>query len=142
MPTRRSSAEWQGDLKAGSGELALGSGAFKGSYSSESRFQEGEGTNPEELIGAAHAGCFSMTLASMLAQAGTPATSVRTEAEVTLDTVDGSPTIIRVVLNTVGSVPGIDEDAFLEKAEAAKARCPVSKLFAGAEIVLDAALSS
>jgi len=142
VPTRTSSAEWQGDLKGGSGELSLGSGAFSGSYSFVSRFESGEGTNPEELLAAAHAGCFSMSLSNMLAQAGTPATSVRTEASVTLDTVDGAPKITKVVLSTVGSVPGIDETEFLAKAEAAKEGCPVSKLFTGAEIELDATLSS
>ncbi len=142
MPTRTSSAEWQGDLKGGSGELSLGSGAFSGGYSFVSRFESGEGTNPEELLAAAHAGCFSMSLSNMLAQAGTPATSVRTEASVTLDTVDGAPKITKIVLSTVGSVPGIDETEFLAKAEAAKDGCPVSKLFTGAEIELDATLSS
>ena len=142
MPTRTSSAEWQGDLKGGSGKLALGSGAFSGAYNFVSRFESGDQTNPEELLGAAHAGCFSMSLSNLLAQEGTPATSVRTEAAVTLETVDGAPTITKVVLTTVGSVPGIDEATFLEKAEAAKDGCPVSKLFTGAEIELDATLSS
>jgi len=143
VPTRTSSAEWQGDLKGGSGELSLGSGAFSGSYSFVSRFESGEGgTNPEELIAAAHAGCFSMALSNMLAQDGTPATSVRTEAAVTLDMVDGAPMITKIVLSTVGSVPDIDEATFLTKAEAAKEGCPVSKLLTGAEIELDATLSS
>lgn len=142
MPTRTSSAQWQGDLKGGTGELAFGSGAFKGAYNYGSRFEEGEGTNPEELLGAAHAGCFSMSLANILAQAGTPATSVRTEAAVTLEQVDGAPTITKVVLSTVAEVPEIDEAAFLEKAEAAKDKCPVSKLFAGATIELDATLEA
>lgn len=143
MPTRTSSAEWQGDLKGGSGELSLGSGAFTSAYTFVSRFESGEGgTNPEELLGAAHAGCFSMALANLLAQDGTPATSVRTEASVTLDQVDGEPTITKILLTTVGDVPGIDETTFLTKAEAAKGGCPVSKLFTGAEIELDATLSS
>jgi lipoyl-dependent peroxiredoxin len=143
VPTRKSSAEWQGDLKDGEGELALGSGAFTGSYSFVSRFGSGEGgTNPEELLAAAHAACFSMAFSNMLAQDGTPATSVRTEAAATLDTVDGAPTITKIVLTTVGDVPGIDEATFLSKAEAAKGGCPVSKLFTGAEIELDATLSS
>lgn len=143
VPTRTSSAEWQGDLKAGSGELSLGSGAFSSAYTFVSRFESGEGgTNPEELIGAAHAACYSMALSNMLAQDGTPATSVRTEAAVTLDTVDGAPTITKIVLTTVGEVPGIDEETFLAKASAAKSGCPVSKLVTGAEIELDATLSS
>jgi lipoyl-dependent peroxiredoxin len=143
VPTRTSSAEWQGDLKGGEGTLALGSGAFSGSYSFVSRFESGEGgTNPEELLAAAHAACFSMALSNMLAQDGTPATSVRTEAAATLEMVDGAPTITKIVLSTVGSVSGIDEATFLAKAEAAKEGCPVSKLFTGAEIELDATLSN
>lgn len=142
MPTRISSAEWQGDLKGGAGTLSLGSGAYTGSYSFVSRFEDGEGTNPEELLAAAHAGCFSMALSNMLAQDGTPATSVRTEASVTLEQVDGAPTITTVLLTTVGTVPGIDEATFLAKAEAAKQGCPVSKLFTGATIELDATLAS
>lgn len=139
MTARSSSAEWRGDLKGGAGTLALGSGAFSGEYSFVSRFEEGPGTNPEELLAAAHAACFSMALSNMLAQDGTPATSVATTATVHLDRVDGAPAITRVVLSTVGTVPGIDEEAFTAKAEAAKAGCPVSKLFTGAEIELEIA---
>jgi lipoyl-dependent peroxiredoxin len=143
VPTRTSSAEWRGDLKGGEGELALGSGAFSGSYSFVSRFESGEGgTNPEELLAAAHAACFSMSLSNLLAQDGTPATSVRTEAAATLDVVDGEPTITKIVLTTVGDVPGVDEATFLSKAESAKRGCIVSRLFAGTEIELDATLSS
>lgn len=139
--TRTSNAEWRGDLKNGGGELALGSGRYSGPYSFVSRFESGEGgTNPEELLAAAHAACFSMALSNMLAQDGTPPDSVRTDAVVTLDAVDGKPAITRIELRTVGKVPGLDADAFRAKAEAAKDGCPVSKLFAGgtAEIVLDA----
>ena len=137
MPTRTSSAEWRGDLKGGGGELSLGSGLFSGPYNFVSRFETGSETNPEELLAAAHAACFSMALSNMLAQAGTPATSVKTEAAVTLDTVDGKPTITTVTLTTVGTVPGIDEATFTEQAKAAKEGCPVSKLFTGATIELD-----
>jgi lipoyl-dependent peroxiredoxin len=142
VAARTSSAEWRGDLKGGAGDLSLGSGAFKGEYSFVSRFEEGEGTNPEELIAAAHAACFSMSLSNMLAQDGTPATSVRTEATAHLETVDGAPTITRIVLTTVGEVPGVDEDQFLSKAKAAKENCPVSKLVTGATIELEASLAS
>lgn len=141
VAVRTSSAEWRGDLKGGSGEMSLGSGSYTGAYSFVSRFEEGDGTNPEELIAAAHAGCFSMALSNMLAQDGTPATSVRTEAAVHLETVDGEPTISRIVLTTVGEVPGIDEATFLEKADAAKAGCPVSRVLAGADIALQASLA-
>jgi lipoyl-dependent peroxiredoxin len=137
VPTRTSSAQWRGDLKGGGGELSLGSGLFSGPYTFVSRFETGTDTNPEELLAAAHAACFSMALSNMLAQAGTPATSVDTEAAVTLDMVDGAPTITTVTLTTVGTVPGIDEDTFTQHANAAKEGCPVSKLFAGATIELD-----
>lgn len=137
MTARTSSARWEGDLKGGTGSMALGSGAFEGPFTFVSRFEEGPGTNPEELLAAAHAGCFSMSVANLLAQEGTPATSIDTEATVHLERVDGKPTITRVVLATVGEVPGIDEATFVEKAELAKGACPVSKLFAGAEIELE-----
>lgn len=137
MTARTSSARWQGDLKSGNGTMALGSGAYSGEYTFVSRFEDGPGTNPEELLAAAHAGCFSMSVANLLAQEGTPATAIDTEATVHLERVDGKPTITRVVLATVGEVPGIDEATFVEKAEIAKGACPVSKLFAGAEIELE-----
>ncbi|MEX2550759.1 MAG: OsmC family protein [Nitriliruptoraceae bacterium] len=142
MTTRTSSARWQGDLKGGSGTLALGSGAFSGEYTFVSRFEEGPGTNPEELIGAAHAACFSMSLANILAQDGATVNSVETDATVHLERVDGSPRITRIVLSTVGDVPGIDVATFTEKAEAAKAGCPVSNLVTGAEIELEVTLQS
>ena len=137
MTARTSSARWQGDLKGGDGTMSLGSGAYSGEYSFVSRFEDGPGTNPEELLAAAHAGCFSMSLANLLAQDGTPATSVDTEATVHLEKVDGKQTITRVVLATVGQVPGIDDATFVEKAELAKGTCVVSRLFAGAEIELE-----
>ncbi len=140
MTTRTSSARWQGDLKSGSGTLSLGSGAFSGEYTFVSRFEEGPGTNPEELLGAAHAACFSMSLSNILAQDGATVNSVETDATVHLDRVDGSPRITKVVLTTVGDVPGLDQAAFAEKAEVAKAGCPVSNLFTGAEIVVEATL--
>jgi len=140
VTTRTSSARWQGDLKSGSGTLSLGSGAFSGEYTFVSRFEEGPGTNPEELLGAAHAACFSMSLSNILAQDGATVNSVETDATVHLDRVDGSPRITKVVLTTVGDVPGLDQAAFAEKAEVAKAGCPVSNLFTGAEIVVEATL--
>lgn len=142
MATRTSSAQWSGDLKGGSGEMSLGSGAISAQYSFVSRFEEGDGTNPEELIAAAHAGCFSMALANMLATAGSTPTSVRTEATVHLENADGKPTITRIMLNTVGEVPGIDEATFEETAQAAKDGCPVSRLLAGAQIELQASLKA
>ncbi|MGA8117216.1 MAG: OsmC family protein [Actinocatenispora sp.] len=143
MPVRKAAAVWRGDLKEGAGRVALGSGAYEGSYSFTSRFGDGSGgTNPEELIAAAHAACFSMALSNMLAGDGHPPTAVETTAEVTLETVDGAPTISRIVLNTVGNVPGLTAADFTQYAEKAKAGCPVSKALAGTEIVLDAQFAS
>jgi osmotically inducible protein OsmC len=139
MPTRSSRAQWSGDLKAGRGTMTVGSGAWEGPYSFRSRFEEGEGTNPEELLAAAHAGCFSMALSNILAQAGHPPESVRTRADVHLELGEGGPSIPRIDLHLEADVPGIDEDEFLEHAEAAKKGCPVSKLFR-ADISLDARL--
>lgn len=142
MTTRSASAEWRGDLKDGAGELALGSGRLTSPYTFVSRFETGEGgTNPEELIGAAHAACYSMSVANLLAQAGTPATSVSTTATVHLERVDGKPTITRIDLDTIGVAPGVDEATFLATAEAAKVGCPVSRLLAAAEITLTARLA-
>jgi lipoyl-dependent peroxiredoxin len=145
VTTRTSNAEWRGDLKDGQGELELGSGRYSGPYTFVSRFESGEGgTNPEELIAAAHAACFSMALSGNLAKAGHTADSVRTEAEVTLEKVDGKPTVTRIHLVTKGKVPGLDADGFEEMAEAAKEGCPISRLLVGgsAEITLDATLES
>ncbi len=139
MPTRSSRAQWSGDLKAGRGTMTVGSGAWEGPYSFRSRFEEGEGTNPEELLAAAHAGCFSMALSNILAQAGHPPESVRTRADVHLEPGEGGPSIPRIDLHLEADVPGIDEDEFFEHAEAAKKGCPVSKLFR-ADISLDAKL--
>ncbi|EHN12734.1 osmotically inducible protein C [Patulibacter medicamentivorans] len=134
-------AEWNGDLKSGSGTFTAGDG-ISGEYSFKSRFEDGPGANPEQLIAGAHASCFSMALSNILAEAGTPVDSVKTDAVVTLRLVDGAPTITKIALTTVGVVPGIDEAAFQEKAAAAKAGCPVSKALAGVpEITLEATLA-
>ena len=137
MPVRTSSAEWKGTLKEGSGTMKLGSGAFEGPYTFASRFEDGRGTNPEELIGAAHAGCFSMFLAGALTEAGFPPRSIRTTAAVQLE---AGPTIARISLTTEAWVPGLDEQAFLAHAETAKKNCPVSKALAGPQITLTAKL--
>jgi lipoyl-dependent peroxiredoxin len=139
MPAK-GSAEWKGDLKGGAGTFTAGDG-ISGDYSFRSRFEDGPGANPEQLIAAAHASCFSMALSAALADAGTPVTSVKTDATVTLRFVDGAPTITAVALTVVGDVPGIDEAAFREAAEGAKAGCPVSRALAGVpEITLEASL--
>lgn len=138
MPKRKAEATWNGDLKNGEGKLSFGNGAYEGAYSFKSRFKEGTGTNPEELIGAAHAGCFSMALSADLAKAGYSPQSVTTHAEVSLE--DGS--ITTILLKTEANIPDIDEDNFQEVAEGAKKNCPVSKALAGVDIKLDASLSS
>jgi osmotically inducible protein OsmC len=141
MPSK-GTAQWQGDLKSGTGTFRAGDD-ITGNYSYKSRFEDGEGANPEQLIGAAHAACFSMALSALLAEAGHPPDSVDTEAVVTLRPIDGEPTIAKIALTTVGRVPGIDETAFVEQAQAAKAGCPVSRALAAVpEITLDASLAT
>lgn len=135
-------AQWKGDLKSGSGTFTAGD-SISGDYSYKSRFEDGPGANPEQLIAAAHASCFSMALSNMLAEAGTPVDSVDTDATVTLRIVDGAPTITAIKLVTVAKVPGIDDAKFQETAAAAKAGCPVSRALAGVEdISLEASLAS
>lgn len=141
MPARKAQAEWQGDLKSGGGTVALGSGAWSGPYSFSSRFENGQGTNPEELIGAAHAGCFSMALALMLGTAGHPPSRIQTDATVHIDQVEGGFAITRIQLKTEASVPGIDDATFQKHANNAKEGCPVSKALAGTTIELDAKLT-
>jgi osmotically inducible protein OsmC len=141
MPTRTSHARWQGDLKQGAGSMALGSKAYEGSYSFVSRFEEGQGTNPEELIAAAHAGCFSMAFANVLSQAGHTPNSIDTDATVHLERTEGGFGITRIDLVTRGDVPGIDEAEFTKHAETAKATCPVSRALAAVpEITLQTTL--
>ena len=140
MPAK-GSAEWKGDLPSGSGTFTAGD-TISGEYSFKSRFAGGPGSNPEQLIAAAHASCFSMALSNILAEAGTPPESVHTDATVTLRMVDEVPTITEIALVTVGRVPGIDAAAFAEHAAAAKAGCPVSRALAGVpEITLEASLA-
>jgi osmotically inducible protein OsmC len=140
MPVRTAEAEWKGNLSRGSGRMKLGSGAFEGSYSFPSRFEEGPGSNPEELIGAAHAGCFSMALSHILSEAGHIPDVVHTTAKVRIEKVEDGFKITSIELQTKGKVPGIDEETFQEKAEAAKEGCPVSQALAGTEIKLQAEL--
>ena len=140
MVARRSEAEWRGTLKDGSGTVKLGSGAFSGSYSFASRFQDGSGTNPEELLGAAHAGCFSMALSMVLGAAGFTPRLIKTSAVVHIAQAGDGFSIPRIDLMTEGDVPEIDLSTFVAHAEAAKRGCPVSKALAGVEITLDARL--
>ena len=142
MATRDGTAEWRGDLRSGSGTVSVASGLFeRGNYSFTSRFEEGPGTNPEELIGAAHAGCFSMALSNILSEAGHAPDSVKTTAKVHLRNVDGQPTIARIDLVTEGQVPGIDQQQFDQYADQAKEGCPVSRALAAVdEVTLHATL--
>jgi osmotically inducible protein OsmC len=142
MAARTANAVWEGSIEDGRGTMSLGSGAFEGNYSFKSRFEEGDnGTNPEELIAAAHAGCFSMALSLALGEGGNVPESIQTQAKVSLRNVDGAPTITKVALTTRVRVPGLDDDAFQKAAAAAKEGCVVSRaLGAVDEITLDATL--
>ena len=140
MVTRKSEAVWNGSLKDGKGTMKLGSGAYEGEYSFPSRFESGKGTNPEELIAAAHAGCFSMAFSAGLGKAGFTPTSIKTTATVHLNKVGEGFEINQIDLVTDAEIPNIDEKTFKEQAEGAKANCPVSKLYKGAQIHLDAKL--
>ena len=137
MATRNSSAQWKGSLKDGAGTVKLGSGAYEGPFTFASRFETGPGTNPEELLGAAHAGCFSMFLSALLTTAGFTPRSIYTTATVHLD---AGPKITLIELNTEADVPNLSEDAFMGYAEAAKKDCPVSKALTGPEVKLKAKL--
>lgn len=141
MPTHKAEAEWKGNLVEGNGRLAVGSGAFEGPYSFKSRFEEGQAaTNPEELIGAAHAGCFTMALTAQLSRAGITPTRIHTNAKVKLEKVGEAFSITRIDLETEAEIPGIEDAAFQEAALNAKNGCPVSKALAGTEIHLTAKL--
>ena len=140
MPTRNADAEWSGGIMDGKGTMRLGSGAFEGAYSFKTRMEEGAGTNPEELIGAAHAGCFSMALSAALGKAGFEPRSIRTKAAVRFDKEGEGFAITSINLTTEAEIPGIDDAKFQEIAKAAKEGCPVSKALAGTEIKLQASL--
>jgi lipoyl-dependent peroxiredoxin len=142
MTTRNGSAEWHGDLESGTGTVTVGDGVFEGAYSYDSRFGEGKGTNPEQLIAAAHAGCFTMALSAILSAGGHAPESLRTSARVQLRNIDGAPTITRIDLHTEGRVAGVDADQFEAFADEAKRGCVVSRALAGVpEIVLTASLA-
>jgi lipoyl-dependent peroxiredoxin len=137
---RKASAVWQGDLKSGKGTVSTGSGAVQDQqYSFKSRFEEGVGTNPEELVGAAHAGCFSMALSGILGEDGVVPEKIETAATVTFKPVDGQPTVTNVHLEVEAKVPGITEEQFAQAAAKAKAGCPISRLL-NTKITMDAKL--
>lgn len=142
MLTRSANAIWEGSIGAGKGQMSFGSGAYVGSYSVPSRFENGEGTNPEELIAAAHAGCFSMALSAELSKAGFTATKIETTANVKIEKLEAGWRLTKIELVTNASVPELDNDVFQEKALAAKNGCPVSNALSGVnEITLVATLN-
>ena len=140
MLIRTAQAEWKGNLLDGFGKIKLGSGVFEGSYSFSSRFADGTGTNPDELLGAAHAGCFSMAFSADLSTAGFIPKSINTKAHVHIEKAEGGFKISTIQLHTVCDVPGIDNDSFQRIANSAKTNCPVSKALAGVDISLEAKL--
>jgi lipoyl-dependent peroxiredoxin len=143
MATRNASAQWQGTLKEGDGRMAFGSGAWEGPFTFKSRFEEGQGTNPEELIGAAEAGCFTMQLAATLSEAGHTVESVETQAKVHIRNIEGTPTISQIELITRGRVPGLDEETFKKTADETREICIISRALAGVtDITVDAALQN
>ncbi len=141
--TRTAKASWQGDLDGGGGRIGVGSGAYEGPFTLHARVEDVErSTNPEELIGAAHAGCFTMSLANLLTEAGHPPADLQTTAKVRLEQLDTGFAITNIALDTVGDVPGVDADEFARLAQQAKDTCPVSRALAGTEITLEARLAS
>ena len=141
MTIRKAEAVWSGSLREGAGELALESGAFRGPYTFKARFEQGKETNPEELLGAAHAGCFTMALTALLAREKLAPTRIHTTAAVHLEQAAGGFNIPKIELVTRATIPGITAERFAQLAADAKVNCPVSKVLAGAEITLDAALA-
>lgn len=139
MPTKTASAIWNGSISEGSGTMKMAN--YEGAYSVPTRFGDEDGPSPEELLAAAHAGCYSMQLSALLTRAGHEPDSVETSAAVTVSKLEAGWTIDKIHLTSVATVPGIDEATFLEHANSAKETCPVSKLLAAAEITLDATLA-
>jgi lipoyl-dependent peroxiredoxin len=143
MAKRNATAKWDGSLREGGGTVALGPGVLEAPISFSSRFEEGDGTNPDQLLAGALAGCFTMALSHVLSEAGTPPDSLQTDADVTLRQTDDGLAITRIDVTVRGRVPGVDQDGFAEHAQAAKAGCAVSKALAAVdEITLEAQLEA
>lgn len=141
MPVRNAVAVWEGNLKTGKGTMSFGSGAFKGSYTAASRFEHGPGTNPEELIAAAHAGCFSMALSLLIQEQGQTAEHIHTIARVRIEKVGQGHKITNIELETEGKVPGMEDTLFHDLAEEAKKNCPVSQALSSVPVTLTARLA-
>jgi osmotically inducible protein OsmC len=142
MPVRHSEAMWEGTLKDGKGRMRIGESGFEIDYSFHSRFSDAMGANPEELIGAAHAGCFSMALSLLIGEAGFATSAIRTGAAVHLDKTEKGFAISKIQLDVSARIPGMGDAQFIKLAEEAKANCPVSKALAGLDIRLDASLEN
>jgi osmotically inducible protein OsmC len=142
MPVRRADATWKGSLQEGTGSFRTGSGAVEGTYTFGTRFEEEPGTNPEELVGAAHAGCYSMALSGGLGRAGATDISIATTADVTIEKLEAGFTITGIHLQTRVSAAGIDEEEFQKVAAATKDACPVSRALASVPITLEATLAT
>lgn len=138
MPTRSAKADWQGEFKRGGGAVSTDTGVLDSPYNFSGRFESGTGTNPEELLAASHASCFTMALSVGLTQAGNPPESLATDADVTVDQVEGGFAITKIALSVTGKVPGLDADGFAAAAQGAKEACPLSKALASVpEITLE-----
>jgi osmotically inducible protein OsmC len=143
MPTRSAKADWQGDFKRGGGSVSTETGVLDSPYNFSGRFESGTGTNPEELLGAAHASCFTMALSLGLTEAGTPPDSLATDAKVTITVGDAGASITTIALSVTGKVPGLDADGFAAAAQGAKENCPLSKALASVpEITLETSFES
>ena len=142
MAVRSAEAVWEGTLKEGGGVMRVGSGAYEGKFSHGSRFLEDQGSNPEELVGAAQAGCYSMFLSSVLTNAGYPPTRITTTAEVHLERDDVGPKITTIILRTTAKVPGISEAEFNDHAATSKEKCPVSRALTGVDLQLETHLQA
>jgi osmotically inducible protein OsmC len=142
MAVRNAEAVWEGTLKEGSGVMSVGSGAYEGKFSHASRFLEEPGSNPEELIGAALAGCFSMFLSSVLTNAGFPPIEIRTKAQVYLERDDIGPKVTKIQLATKATIPGIDVESFNEHVNTSKEKCPISRALTGVDLQFDATLTA
>ena len=142
MIKRETTSIWEGNLKEGQGQMHLQSGAYQGPYTFSSRFEQGKGTNPEELVGAAHSGCFSMFLSALISKKELKPKRIQTRATVTLETLDDGPKITGIHLECEAEVSGLTEDDFQALVQEAKIKCPISRLYQGTDITIQAKLKA